>query len=102
MKVRCCGVCRTDLHVVEGELPPQRMPVIPGHQIVGTVDSLGPDCARLHLGQRIGAAWLRWTCGRCRFCATQRENLCDPLAEANRALQDFKADRIRGTGVLVT
>ena len=77
MKVRCCGVCRTDLHVVEGDLPPQKMPVIPGHQIVGTVEALGPDCARLHLGQRIGAAWLRWTCGRCRFCATQRENLCE-------------------------
>ncbi len=77
MKVRCCGVCRTDLHVVEGDLSPQKMPVIPGHQIVGTVDALGPDCARLHVGQRIGAAWLRWTCGRCRFCTTQRENLCE-------------------------
>ena len=77
MKVRCCGVCRTDLHVVEGDLPPQKMPVIPGHQIVGTVDALGPDCVRLHLGQRIGAAWLRWTCGQCRFCTTRRENLCE-------------------------
>ena len=71
MKVRCCGVCRTDLHVVEGDLPPQKMPVIPGHQIVGTVDALGPDCVRLRLGQRIGAAWLRWTCGQCRFCTTR-------------------------------
>jgi propanol-preferring alcohol dehydrogenase len=77
MKVHCCGVCRTDLHVVEGDLPPQKMPVIPGHQIVGTVDALGPDCVRLHLGQRIGVAWLRWTCGQCRFCTTQRENLCE-------------------------
>ncbi len=77
MKVHCCGICRTDLHVVEGDLPPQKMPVIPGHQIVGTVDALGPDCQRLHAGQRIGAAWLRWTCGRCRFCTTERENLCE-------------------------
>jgi len=77
IKVRCCGVCRTDLHVVEGDLPPQKMPVIPGHQIVGTVDALGPDCGRLRPGQRIGAAWLRWTCGQCRFCTTQRENLCE-------------------------
>jgi propanol-preferring alcohol dehydrogenase len=77
MKVRCCGVCRTDLHVIEGDLPPQKMPVIPGHQIVGTVDALGPDCTRLRPGQRIGAAWLRWTCGRCRFCASERENLCE-------------------------
>lgn len=78
MKVRCCGVCRTDLHVIEGDLPPQKLPVIPGHQIVGTVDALGSDCTRLHLGQRIGVAWLRWTCGQCRFCTTQRENLCEP------------------------
>ena len=77
MKVHCCGVCRTDLHVVEGDLPPQKMPVIPGHQIVGTVDVLGPDCVRLRPGQRIGAAWLRWTCGQCRFCIAQRENLCE-------------------------
>jgi alcohol dehydrogenase, propanol-preferring len=77
MKVRCCGICRTDLHVIEGDLPPQKLPVIPGHQIVGTVDALGSDCVRMHLGQRIGVAWLRWTCGQCRFCTTQRENLCE-------------------------
>ena len=77
MKVRCCGVCRTDLHVIEGDLPPRKTPLVPGHQIVGTVDALGPDCARLRLGQRIGAAWLRWTCGQCRFCTTGRENLCE-------------------------
>jgi alcohol dehydrogenase, propanol-preferring len=76
IKVRCCGVCRTDLHVVEGELPPKKSPVIPGHQIVGVVDAVGPQ-ARLRIGQRIGAAWLRWTCGRCRFCTSGRENLCE-------------------------
>ena len=76
IKVQACGVCRTDLHVVEGDLPPRKMPVIPGHQIVGVVDALGADCRRLRLGQRIGAAWLRWTCGQCAFCTTGRENLC--------------------------
>jgi len=77
VKVHCCGVCRTDLHVVEGDLARQKMPVVPGHQIVGTVDALGPECRRLRLGQRIGVAWLRWTCGRCRFCTSGRENLCE-------------------------
>jgi propanol-preferring alcohol dehydrogenase len=77
LKVRCCGVCRTDLHTVEGDLPDPRLPVIPGHQIVGTVDALGPGCRRLKEGQRIGVAWLRYTCGRCRFCRSGQENLCE-------------------------
>jgi propanol-preferring alcohol dehydrogenase len=77
VKVHCCGVCRTDLHVVEGDLPREKMPVVPGHQVVGTVDALGPGCRRLQPGQRVGIAWLRWTCGRCQFCASGRENLCE-------------------------
>ncbi len=77
VRVHCCGVCRTDLHVVEGDLAPQKMPLIPGHEIVGAVDAVGPDCRRLRIGQRVGVAWLRWTCGRCRFCAAGRENLCE-------------------------
>lgn len=77
LKVHCCGVCRSDLHVVEGDLAPQKTPVVPGHEIVGTVDALGEDCRRLRIGQRIGVAWLRWTCGHCRFCASGRENLCE-------------------------
>ncbi|HUT61243.1 MAG TPA: zinc-dependent alcohol dehydrogenase family protein [Phycisphaerae bacterium] len=76
LRVRCCAVCRTDLHVIEGELPREKLPVIPGHQIVGVVDALGPDCRRLRIGQRIGVAWLRHTCGRCGFCTSGRENLC--------------------------
>ncbi len=76
LKVRCCAICRTDLHVIEGELPPRKLPLVPGHQIVGTVDQLGQGCRRLAVGQRIGVAWLRHTCGRCRFCTTGRENLC--------------------------
>lgn len=77
LKVRCCAVCRTDLHIVEGELPSQKLPVIPGHEIVGVVDKLGCGCKRLSLGQRIGVAWLRHTCGQCRFCRDGRENLCE-------------------------
>ena len=76
VRVRCCAICRTDLHVIEGELPPERRPVIPGHQVVGTVDALGPGCQRFQLGQRVGIAWLRHTCGQCRFCLAGRENLC--------------------------
>jgi propanol-preferring alcohol dehydrogenase len=77
VKVRCCAVCRTDLHVVEGDLPERKRPIIPGHQIVGVVDMLGADCRRLGVGMQVGAAWLRHTCGVCRFCTTGRENLCE-------------------------
>ena len=76
VKVRCCAICRTDLHVIEGELPRQKLPIIPGHQIVGVVDRLGEGCARLQVGERVGIAWLRHTCGRCALCTTGRENLC--------------------------
>jgi len=77
IRVRTCGVCRTDLHIVEGELPPQKQSVIPGHQIVGTVESLGRDAGRWPLGKRVGAAWLRHTCGHCRWCRRGEENLCE-------------------------
>ncbi|HIJ65962.1 MAG TPA: zinc-dependent alcohol dehydrogenase family protein [Candidatus Hydrogenedentes bacterium] len=77
LKVRCCGICRTDLHVIEGELPRQKLPIIPGHQVVGIVEALGPGCKRLAQGQRIGAAWLRHTCGTCVFCNAGQENLCE-------------------------
>jgi propanol-preferring alcohol dehydrogenase len=75
--VHACGVCRTDLHVVEGELEPRRSPVIPGHQVVGVVDARGTSARRFELGQRVGVAWLHRTCGRCEFCVAGRENLCD-------------------------
>lgn len=76
VKVACCAVCRTDLHVIEGELPHQKLPVIPGHMIVGRVDLLGPGCAQLKVGDRIGIAWLRQACGVCEPCRRGRENLC--------------------------
>jgi propanol-preferring alcohol dehydrogenase len=77
LRVRCCAVCRTDLHVIEGDLPRAKLPIIPGHQIVSVIDALGADCRRLAAGQRVGAAWLRHTCGVCAFCASGRENLCE-------------------------
>ena len=77
VRVHACGVCRTDLHVVDGELPDARSPVIPGHEIVGTVAALGTDVAGFRMGQRVGIPWLAWTCGECRYCVSGRENLCD-------------------------
>ena len=76
VKVRYCAVCRTDLHIVEGELQSQKLPVIPGHQIVGMIDALGAQCHRYKLGTRVGVAWLRHTCGACKFCQNGQENLC--------------------------
>ncbi len=76
LRVRACGVCRTDLHVVDGELPDLGHPVVPGHQIVGVVESLGPEVDGLALGDRVGVPWLGWTCGQCRYCRSGRENLC--------------------------
>ena len=77
VKVHCCAICRTDLHVIEGDLPRHTLPIIPGHQIVGVVDQLGPKCESLTLGRRVGIAWLRHTCGACTYCARGRENLCE-------------------------
>lgn len=74
--VRVCGVCRTDLHLAEGDLTPKRAKVVPGHEVVGTVDQLGEGATRFALGDRVGIAWLRGTCGRCRFCDRGDENLC--------------------------
>jgi alcohol dehydrogenase, propanol-preferring len=77
VSIRCCAVCRTDLHIAEGDIRPPALPIIPGHQIVGIVDALGLGCQRSRLGMRVGVAWLRHTCGACRFCASGRENLCE-------------------------
>ena len=77
VKVSACGVCRTDLHVIDAELPDIKYPVIPGHEIVGRVDLLGPDVATHRVGDRVGIPWLGYTCGVCRFCKEGMENLCD-------------------------
>ena len=76
LRVRCCGVCHTDLHIVEGELPEIELPRIPGHQIVGMVEECGPEADRFERGRRVGVPWLYSTCGACRYCTTGKENLC--------------------------
>jgi propanol-preferring alcohol dehydrogenase len=76
IKVTVCGVCRTDLHLAQGDLSPHRPAAVPGHEIVGRVVEVGQGCRRLTVGQRVGVPWLAWTCGACRFCLSGRENLC--------------------------
>ena len=76
VRIHCCGVCHTDLHQIEGELPMHRRPVVPGHQIVGTVERIGDDVTGFAVGDRVGMAWLHETCGRCAYCRRGDENLC--------------------------
>lgn len=75
--VTACAVCRTDLHIVDGDLPSPKLPLIPGHQIVGRVEAVGEGVTRFQGGERVGVPWLGWTCGTCEYCTTGRENLCD-------------------------
>jgi len=75
--VRACAVCRTDLHVVDGELPDPKLPLVPGHEIIGTVVEKGESVDRFRVGDRVGVPWLGWTCGVCEYCRSGRENLCD-------------------------
>ncbi|HXE49704.1 MAG TPA: zinc-dependent alcohol dehydrogenase family protein [Ramlibacter sp.] len=77
VRVLACGVCRTDLHIIDGELPPRRPMIVPGHEVVGHVVARGPQAKRFAIGQRIGIPWLGQACGSCEFCAIDRENLCD-------------------------
>ena len=77
IKVHACGVCRTDLHVVDGELPDPKLPIIPGHEIVGSVVRKGENAGSFAVGERVGVPWLGYTCGQCRFCRSGKENLCD-------------------------
>jgi propanol-preferring alcohol dehydrogenase len=77
LRVHACGVCRTDVHIVDGELPPLRSPLVPGHQIVSTVVGQGAGSGRFATGARVGVAWLGWACGECRYCRAGQENLCE-------------------------
>jgi alcohol dehydrogenase, propanol-preferring len=77
IRVHACAVCRTDLHVVDGELTQPKLPLVPGHEIVGSVATLGADVERFRIGDRVGVPWLGWTCGICDFCRSGRENLCE-------------------------
>jgi alcohol dehydrogenase, propanol-preferring len=77
VRIAACGVCRTDLHVVDGELPEPKVPIIPGHEIVGRIDAIGSGVEGLQIGERVGIPWLGHTCGVCAYCKSQQENLCD-------------------------
>ena len=77
VRVTACGVCRTDLHIIEGDLPPRKSPLVPGHQVVGSVEKLGHEVEGFEIGARVGVPWVHRTCGSCAFCQRGRENLCD-------------------------
>ncbi len=77
VRIATCAVCRTDLHVVDGELPDPKLPLIPGHQIVGRVEEIGEENSKFAIGDRVGIPWLGWTDGECVYCRSERENLCD-------------------------
>ncbi|HYW34616.1 MAG TPA: zinc-dependent alcohol dehydrogenase family protein [Balneolaceae bacterium] len=77
IKINCCGVCRTDLHILDGDLDNPNLPLVPGHQIVGTVEETGEEVTGFNRGDKVGVPWLGKTCGHCEFCRTDRENLCD-------------------------
>jgi len=92
VRVRACGVCRTDIHIVDGELPALAHPVVPGHEIVGVVEQTGADVERFRVGDRVGVPWLGWTCGRCAYCRSGRENLCDDARFTGYHLRGGYAD----------
>ena len=107
VRVEACGVCRTDLHVVDGELPNPKLPIVPGHEIVGRIDAVGAGVG-LKLGARVGVAWLGHTDGTCPYCRSDRENLCDAAAvhrlHARRGLRNsydrgggFRVSAFRGS-----
>lgn len=93
VRVHACGVCRTDLHVVDGELPDAKYPLVPGHEIVGRVIALGEGVAEYALGDRVGIPWLGWSCSTCRFCLAGEENLCDQARFTGYQIDGGYADR---------
>ena len=102
LRVEACGVCRTDLHVVDGELPNPKLPIVPGHEIVGRVEAAGEGVA-LAPGSRVGVAWLGHACGHCPYCRSQRENLCDtPLFTGLHARRRLRHPYDRRRGVCLS
>lgn len=98
VEVEACGVCRTDLHVVDGELTEPRLPIIPGHEIVGRVIQVGSAVHDIQIGERVGIPWLGWTCGTCRYCLSDRENLCDQARFTGYQINGGYADQAVADG----
>src|ERR1051326_7850814 len=96
--VEACAVCRTDLHIVDGELTEPKLPLVPGHQIVGTISALGNGVAGLAIGDRVGVPWLGWTDGTCRYCLTGRENLCESARFTGSDLDGAYPGHVGGAG----
>src|SRR3546814_519531 len=94
VKVAACGVCRTDLHVVDGELTQPKLPLVPGHEIVGRVVALGRDVHDLAIGDRVGIPWLGWSCGACEYCRAGQENLCAEARFTGYQIDGGYADRV--------
>jgi len=94
IRVRACAVCRTDLHVVDGELPQPKLPLVPGHEIVGLVQEVGAEVRRFRAGMRVGVPWLGWTCGACEYCVSGRENLCEHARFTGYTLDGGYAEEI--------
>ena len=92
VKVLACGVCRTDLHLVDGELPDATVPIVPGHEIVGRIEAVGREVTALAPGMRVGVPWLGWTCGECGFCRSDRENLCPNARDTGYRINGGYAD----------
>ena len=92
LRVTACGVCRTDLHVVDGELTEPKLPLIPGHEVVGRVAAVDSGVERFKGGERVGIPWLGWTCGTCNFCQSGRENLCEAARFTGYTLDGGYAD----------
>ena len=84
LKVNTCGVCHTELDEIEGRTPPSRFPIIPGHQIVGTVEAIGEEISGIRIGQRMGVGWIYSSCGKCNFCIAGKENLCSDFLATGR------------------
>jgi propanol-preferring alcohol dehydrogenase len=94
LRVSACAVCRTDLHIADGELPPARLPLVPGHEVIGRVEEVGRDVKKFRENDRVGIPWLGWTCGECKFCRSGRENLCDRARFTGYSLDGGYADFI--------
>ena len=92
IEVAACGVCRTDLHIVDGELPSHKLPLVPGHEIVGRVTAVGAQVEGVALNDRVGVPWLSWTCGECAYCRGGQENLCDRARFTGYSVDGVYAD----------